>query len=161
MLVGQKRWPEAIRYYLCGLTIRPDVSGIWRGLGVAFRHTGELPRSRDALRRALELQPDNPPILIDLVETLLAQRDFAAAESAARDAVRLAPESAAGYGILGRTQMEKGSLTDALKSLERCLELTAQRPDPRLTPQIWIDECRRRLNATNPPNPPPSKEFLP
>ncbi|HEY6564792.1 MAG TPA: protein kinase, partial [Pirellulaceae bacterium] len=66
MMAHQERWQEAIRYYSRCLAVRPDVPGIWRSLGVALRHTRELPASRQALERATLLEPDHAATHVDL-----------------------------------------------------------------------------------------------
>ncbi len=55
MLESQKRWPEAIRYYLRCTALRPDVSGTWRALGYAYRENGEPDRSKESLTQAVAL----------------------------------------------------------------------------------------------------------
>ncbi|MEQ1826867.1 MAG: tetratricopeptide repeat protein, partial [Pirellula sp.] len=69
-LVGQRRWPEAIRYFMRCVAIRPDVAGVWRALGNAFRENGELQRSQEALQRSIQLSPNHQPTLVDLEKTL-------------------------------------------------------------------------------------------
>jgi eukaryotic-like serine/threonine-protein kinase len=60
MLASQKRWPDAIRYYLRCTAIRPEVPGIWQALGQAYGENGEKQRAEEALHRAKALEAAMP-----------------------------------------------------------------------------------------------------
>jgi tetratricopeptide (TPR) repeat protein len=99
-------------------------------LGLAYqqraRETGDASfygRSETALRRALELEPDDPVALTGVAALAASRHRFHAALRVARRAVALAPRSAAPYGILGDALVELGRYGAAFAVFDRMAAL--------------------------------------
>jgi len=138
-----QQWAPAVRYYLRCLAIRPDVGGIWRQLGVAYRHTGELAASLDALNRSIELEPEHGPTHIDLAETRLALGDAETAIADARRGLELSAASdAPGWFVIGKARFAQERYGEALEALERAA--AAAVGDKRFNEPVeeWIERCR-------------------
>jgi eukaryotic-like serine/threonine-protein kinase len=149
-LVARKRWDHAVRYYMRCTALRPDVSGIWRGLGVALRNTNELKQSRQMLEFAVELsaaEPTgaHPATMIDLAETLLLQKEYQAAENWAKQATELDSSSPSAWACLGRAQMEQKSFAQAIESFEKCKAIGVQNPRLKIPVDDLIERCRKEL----------------
>lgn len=89
------------------------------------------------LKRASEIQPDNPDPLIALGELLIAQRRLADAEKAMSRAIEVTKDvSQNGYQIsrayyvLGRVQMETGRRDEGTKNLRTAAELREKSQTP-------------------------------
>jgi len=52
-------WREAIFRWERAATIDPTYASAHNNLGIAYEHTGELDKAREAYERALELEPEN------------------------------------------------------------------------------------------------------
>ncbi|MHC4415467.1 MAG: protein kinase domain-containing protein [Planctomycetota bacterium] len=146
-LATLERWEEAIRYYHRAVALRPRNGGIWRQLGVAFRETGDLEGSIDALSQSIEYQPDYAPTFVDLGLTRVARGDLDGGIEAYRTALRLGPKLAIAHCHLGRALQAKGLLVEALEQLKRGHELGSRNPAWDHPSQEWIDQCRRLLEA--------------
>jgi tetratricopeptide (TPR) repeat protein len=59
VLVGARRFDEAITALNAVLKLRPDALPAWRALGSAYRQIGNYPEAERCLRRALEVSPDS------------------------------------------------------------------------------------------------------
>jgi tetratricopeptide (TPR) repeat protein len=83
-------------------------------------------RADEALRRVLELDPDNIDALIGHGTLSLARHDFAGALAIGERALALNDSSARVYGLIGDAQVELGRYDEALASIQRMVDL---RPD--------------------------------
>jgi tetratricopeptide (TPR) repeat protein len=99
-------------------------------LGLAYqqltRETGEAahyPRSEQALRRALALEPSDASTLSALGSLALARHDFRTALAYGRRAARLAPYSALHYGVIGDALLELGRYEGAFRAFDRMAAL--------------------------------------
>lgn len=54
-----KNWPKAIGGLKQALEFKPDLSLAWYGLGQAYREEGNNKMAKEALEKAVELEPDN------------------------------------------------------------------------------------------------------
>lgn len=90
------------------------------------RETGDAayyPRSEQALRRALALEPRNATALGALGSLALARHDFRGALAYGRRAARLAPYSALHYGVIGDALLELGRYESAFAAFDRMAQL--------------------------------------
>jgi tetratricopeptide (TPR) repeat protein len=99
-------------------------------LGLAYqqrvRETGDpsfYPRSEEALRRSLELVPDNDLALTGLAALAASRHRFADAWRLARRALALNPYSASALGILGDASIETGNYKAAFRAFDRMAAL--------------------------------------
>lgn len=112
------------------LRAQPNDARSWATLGLAYVEQARLssdpafyPRAEGALDQSLSLQPDdNDAALLGLSALASGRHDFAAAESYARQALEVNPDSAAGYGALSDALTELGQYAEALtaaRTMER------------------------------------------
>src|SRR5262245_18441913 len=100
--------PETISALQEHLQAQPKDARSWATLGLAYVEQARFssdpsfyPKSAGALDRYLALEPrDNDSALLGLSALAAGRHDFVAAESSARQALRVNPDSAAGYGAL-------------------------------------------------------------
>lgn len=146
-LSHQKDWNRAIRYYMRCTALRPELPGIWRGLGNCYRENGELDLSRDALEYAIELEPNHGPGYLDLAATCLAQKDHEATISWGEKALQQAVDKVEALRLVGHANMELERYAEALVAFEKCHELaTEQKRDKTKYPtQEWLDQCRAKI----------------
>jgi len=112
------------------LRAQPKDSQSWATLGLAYVEQARLstdpafyPKAEGALNRSLALEPDNnDAALLGLSALAAGRHEFAAAESYARRALAVNPDSAAGYGALSDALTELGQYREALtaaRTMER------------------------------------------
>ena len=102
-------------------------------LGLAYqqraRETGNpvfYSKSEQALRKSAALEPRNAVTTSALGSLALARHDFGEAYAFGRKAVRLAPDTARNYGVLGDALIELGRYREAFRAFDR---MSALRPD--------------------------------
>jgi len=90
--------------------------------GLALLGQGRTDAAIDALRQAVELQPD-PETLFNLAAALLNRGDLDAAERSLNAALELRPFMAAGWKYRGLIRKARGERQAAIDALERSLAL--------------------------------------
>lgn len=127
------------------LHIRPNNAVAHLGLAEIDHSLGFLDSSAGHYEKALETLADQPRLWRDYAEVLLAQKDSATAELAARKSLLLSPDADT-LVTLAFIQRAKGDLDEALASLERARGL-ALRPDIALAQALWLLEAGRYETA--------------
>jgi tetratricopeptide (TPR) repeat protein len=82
-----------------------------------------LPRSEEALRRALRLDPRDALAVTGLGSLALIRHEFRSALTLGRRAQRLSPGSARPYGVVGDALLELGRYEQAFAAFERMVAL--------------------------------------
>jgi tetratricopeptide (TPR) repeat protein len=139
------QWQEAIRYLMACVALRPNVGGVWRKLGVAFREVGLLQGSFEALGQSLAVQPEFPATLVDLATTLQAMNRPDEALALVDRALQGDREMARAHGVRGRLLQEAGDCRSALEAYRKAMELKVHDPGWKAPVEQWISECRRQL----------------
>jgi len=146
-LASQNNWSGVIRFYMRCTAIRPDVDGVWRGLGNAFRKNGELPRSLLALRKAISLAPEHAPTYVDLAMTQLSMCEYADAEASAQKANQLGSKTPQTYLLQGEALLHLNRVAEALVALQICQSLASEESEEALRAADLIIECRQLLGT--------------
>lgn len=81
--------------------------------------------SETVLRRALELDANNPSALFFLGRVLVVRKNFAEAEQPLTRAIEISPRSFAPYPVLGSAYLGQGRYEDAEKIYTRALEVAS------------------------------------
>jgi tetratricopeptide (TPR) repeat protein len=113
-----------------------EVPSDWRtaaALGLAYVQHARItadptayPSAEWALRRSLDLNPENAEGLVGMGSLALARHDFREALAWGRRAVWANPHGTAGYGVLGDALVELGRYRAAFRAFQRMADL---RPD--------------------------------
>jgi len=120
----------------------------------------KLHRTEEAekeLKRAAEIQPDNPDPLVALGELLISQRRLPEAEAAMSRAISLTKDvSRSGYQInrayyvLGRIQFETGRREEGVKNLKMAAELRDRTQSPVANRDTGAAAAQERIAETKP-----------
>lgn len=122
----------------------PEYPGGHYEKGLAEVDLSQLDEGVKSFREVLRLNPRAVAAQMQLANTLLRQRDFPAALSAAEDAARNAPGNPSARLLLARTQMANGNLTGAAATLE---PLQKQFPEAGI---VWSQVGALRLVQKDP-----------
>ena len=141
-LAAMKRWPESIRYFLRCAAIRPDVAGVWRALGNAYRENGEYSRAKEALKKAIEIKSDHFPIYLDYAKVLKHTESFDAMVESLENAHRFGQPSKESLLLLGEARFGQAKYAQALVDFEKCRELV---DSPNEEIEEWIQRCTMQL----------------
>ncbi len=122
------------------------------GYFLAGRHEleqGNTPLARTYYEKALHLQPENPILLSHYTVVLLRTGAAREALSSAEHAVRLAPDSADAYAVLGAAQYASDRTSDAIRSWKRSLALHADPVVERLLAKAQRDAATEESFSEN------------
>ncbi len=97
-------------------------------LGSMLLKRGAHDEAAQVFQKALELSPDDVETQRNLVRSLLAQRNPAAAMAV----LRAAPRTGESLGLMAEAQLEMGQRAEAVRSAEQALALDADAETPRL-----------------------------
>ena len=119
-----------VAYYQQLLKRNPQNAKAYLGLGDAFirkaRETGDTSyfnRAEDALKRSLELAPQNGGALRHLAYVFYSRHEFAPAAVFARKAVEMNSSDSDSYGVLGDALLEIGQYPEAQAAYAYMMEL--------------------------------------
>jgi tetratricopeptide (TPR) repeat protein len=125
-----KGWDENAAEDRAEIENNPDDFRPHYDLGNIALHLHHAEEAERELKRASELQPDNPDPLIGLGELLISQRRLPEAEAAmskaiavTRDASRNGYQVNRAYYVLGRIQVETGRREIGIQNLKKAAEL--------------------------------------
>lgn len=112
----------AIRSYEQVVATNPDDWESWNNLGNARRGKGDIQGSIEALRRAVELQPESPPIRLNLATTLIQVGDWISAEAELRQMAADFPADPNPLRELHALLKEQGRDSDALEAIQGAVD---------------------------------------
>ncbi len=103
--------------------------GLWMLYGGALEQSGDWPKARGALKRAVELAPEQPAALNHLGYSMLERReDIVEATRLIKRASTLRPDDAAITDSLGWAYYLQGDLAKSIPILERAVAIDALEP---------------------------------
>jgi serine/threonine-protein kinase len=146
-LESQKRWSESIRYFLRCTALRPDVAGVWRGLGNAYHHNKELSRAHEALLKASELAPHHAETKVDYANVLLDLEKYEEAESLVRRSIELGCNLPQAHYCLALTMFHQERVPEALVALEKCKEANRVHPRQSVNIEELTAKCRESISV--------------
>jgi len=119
-----------IAYYQALLQRNPRSAKAYFGLSDALirkaRETGDpsyFNRAEEALKKSLEIAPQNAGALRHLAYVFYSRHEFAPAAAYARKAVEMNPEDGGSYGVLGDALLEVGQYAEAQAAYNTMVEL--------------------------------------
>lgn len=93
---------------------------------LACQQRGDLAQAEDRYRKALDLAPNRPSVMVNLAAVLLEMGKHQEAKSISESLLAIEPENPAALLNLGNSQLKTGSAEEALVSLDKALMI---RPD--------------------------------
>lgn len=121
------RLPEAVRYYR---TVLENDIGLYMAharLAMIAESKGDWPTAAAERRAAVNANPDDPSLLLDLGRTLSAWGDFPAADEALTQAVAANPRDSRGWYYLGIVQQQLNKKEEARVAFSRFVALAPSR----------------------------------
>jgi tetratricopeptide (TPR) repeat protein len=119
-----------IAYYQTLLKRNPRNAGTYLRLSDALirkaRETGDgsyFNRAEEALKKSLEIAPQNGAALRHLAYVFYSRHEFAPAAAYARKAIEIDPADGAAYGVLGDALLEVGQYLEAQSAYASMIEL--------------------------------------
>ncbi|MCB9377649.1 MAG: tetratricopeptide repeat protein [Holophagales bacterium] len=136
--LSRGEWLEALSLLVPATQARPESPQLWIQHGRAQRGLGNIAGAAESFRKAINLDPGDrngnaEPAALLLAQTMLDNREPAAAEAAATQATRWRPEKAAGWRMLALARQANGDLPGARESIERAAEIEPQNLEVLLT----------------------------
>ncbi|MCL4766596.1 MAG: tetratricopeptide repeat protein [Hyphomicrobiaceae bacterium] len=133
ILRGRKRYAEAVEYYTraIGLLEKPEKRHwtYWYARGTSYERLKQWPQAETDLRKAMQLNPDQPLVLNYLGYSWIDQnRNLKQGLSLIEKAVALKPDDGYIVDSLGWAHYRLGNYKDAVRFLERAVELKPEDP---------------------------------
>src|SRR6516225_4596812 len=140
-LQDQDRLDEAVTQYQRALVCKPDYAEAQNNLGNVLKKQGKFEDAVARYQQALALKPDFAEAHNNLGNALLDQAKADLAVAHYRRALALNPGHAEAHSNLGKALMEGGDLTQALRALQRSIEIGGSE-----NAKVLFVQCARSLN---------------
>jgi tetratricopeptide (TPR) repeat protein len=124
-LFYERDWAGCERDFRKSISLNPNYAFAHDQFGMALAFQGRYDEAVAAGKRAAELDPLSPQILIDAVMAPLFQGDYAEVKRLARRAAELDPAFFFPDMILGWADMEAGKFRDAIPALKKAKTMDA------------------------------------
>jgi len=129
LLAANQQYPVAIHEFEAADALQPGTYEILHDLGEAYLKSGNIPKSQEALDRALKLRPESAETLYLMAQAASNQgRDLDALEFLVK-AHKLAPRNTDVIFLMARLSMKQFYFEDAVPLLEEGLKVDPRRPD--------------------------------
>jgi len=158
-----KGWEENAAEDRAEIQNNPDDFRPHYDLGNIALHLHQPDEAERELKRASEIQPDNPDPLIALGELLIAQRLLPEAEAAMSKAIALTKDASRNgyqvnraYYVLGRIQVETGRRELGVQNLKTAVELREKTQAP-LNRDEGAAAAQQRIAGSQPMRPETSR----
>ncbi|HEV2155887.1 tetratricopeptide repeat protein [Bradyrhizobium sp.] len=125
--------------YKAALRLAPHLVACWCNLGIVHQRSGMAQQAIALYLEALRLDPAHRPSRTNLVEALVATRQFAIAGTLLRELLDETPEDAALHGQLGKVCFELGETDEAIAHFERAVALAPDHAES----FYWIGAIRQ------------------
>ena len=117
----RKKWDLAISHYESAARLEPSSPGPLLGLATVQWQTGHNARAENALKRALQLAPDNPTANFELGDVYIRMRRFEEAIPYLERNLALGSGNLAAHGDLGKAFAALGKNKEAIAELTKAL----------------------------------------
>jgi tetratricopeptide (TPR) repeat protein len=128
-----ERFSEAISHFQRATDLKPEIGDAWLSLGLAHRLLGNLDEAEPNYRRALQIEPDNISIYLELVALYMKRSDKQEARRIAEQGVLTNPTSAHLHALYASVLLDLGDLRGAQRQLE---DAEAINPDLEIVQQV-------------------------
>ena len=128
LYAGSGRRAEARAEYEAALALNPRSAPAWLGLAEIASREGSAAEELRLLRRGEAAGANSAAIFARLAQIELPAGDLGGARRHAEEALRLAPEVAAGWWVAGEVAEKDGRTAQALERFERALALGLEDP---------------------------------
>ena len=130
---------SAGEHYRAALRLAPHLVACWCNLGIVHQRSGMAREAIALYLEALRLNPAHRPSRTNLVEALVATRQFAIAKALLLELVEETPEDASLCSQLGKVCFELGETSEAIAHFERAMALAPDQAEN----FYWIGAIRQ------------------
>ncbi|MDD5153025.1 MAG: O-antigen ligase family protein [Candidatus Pacebacteria bacterium] len=113
----------AIKYLKTAQELSPKKQTILFALGEAYKNKNDFKNAEVAYKEAYELEPKFGSAILSYVRTLVQNKNFAEAEKIALAGIAQSENNYAMHVILGEVYANMGRLKDAIREVNRAIEL--------------------------------------
>ena len=135
---------QAAGSYKAALRLKPDLTSCWCNLGNIELRTGNPDQAVALYLQALTLSPGHWPSRTNLVQALMATRQYLLAKLLLTELIEERPQDAGIHNELGKLYVELNELESALECFRRAAILAPGDAEP----IYWIGGIRQRLGDT-------------
>jgi tetratricopeptide (TPR) repeat protein len=122
----ERDFEEAIRFYEMALAGNDSIALVHTNLGIARRETGDFSGAESSLRRARQIDPNDPEIVYHLAQTLALQTRIKESIDELIASIRLNPLFLPAYLALGAIYIEGEDIENAIEIYRAAI---SARPD--------------------------------
>jgi tetratricopeptide (TPR) repeat protein len=138
---------EAIQIFKRLLRFDPKLVEAWYQLGISYASAGQYPQAVDAYRLTLERNPNCGQCHCALSLALRETRHAPESLSEARNCLRLIPDYAGAWNLIGNVQLDLGEPREALRAYQKAVELKPAYVNARYNLALTLETLGRHKDA--------------
>jgi tetratricopeptide (TPR) repeat protein len=119
LYLDQQNYEQAILHFQQALAFKPSLVSASYGMGLAYRHSGQLDRAFECFKQAIRLDPGYLNAYLELAQVLNHHQQWQDAQVCLDEALRLNPSHGPIYEALGLLAMQQKQPHQALEWYEK------------------------------------------
>lgn len=128
---NKEKYDKAIEQYKKCLELKPDFASVRNNIGLAYMKKGDYDTAISYFKKLTDnyvyATPHYP--LFNMGQAYYYKKDYKTAEKYFQEALEMEPEYVIAIHWLGRTQLELGKTTDAIKNLDKAISFNSSVPE--------------------------------
>ena len=128
LLMGDKRYDEALSDYNKAIELKPDYAMAYNDRGLLFVRKERYDEALSDYNKAIRLEPQNESSYTNRGIILAMKKDYEGAIKDFDKAIELHPDNPEGYANRALSLQNENRLTDAMKDYDKVIELKPNSP---------------------------------
>lgn len=129
LLSQESKYNEAIACLKRALVLDQKNELLWYNLGITYRDTGNLEKTKNCLKTAHQLNPDDQDVLEELAIACYKMNDFDQAMEFSMKGLDLNPENPNFWNTVGVVHFNKHEYNDAAEAFETAVIINPYHPE--------------------------------
>ncbi len=115
----RSKWQKALQHYAAAIKIYPNYAAAYYRVGVVYLQLKQDEKAAEALKKSLELEPDNPKAAVQLARLETAQKRFDEVERLLETVVAEHTENAEALFLLANAELETSHFSEAVANARK------------------------------------------
>jgi tetratricopeptide (TPR) repeat protein len=113
------KWQKALQHYAAAIAVYPNYAAAYYRVGLIHLQLKQNDKAAEALKKSLEIEPDNPKVAVQLARVESAQKKFEEVERLLENVVAEHTENAEALFLLANAELETAHYREAVANARK------------------------------------------